>query len=228
MPVSPSQVGAIIPCHNEAHRLGDVIRGLLGVVLRVLVVDDGSSDSSDSIARAAGAEVRRNPTRRGKGAALATGWSAAATYGWEWVLFLDGDGQHCPEDAQKFLEAAGGEIRLVIGNRMDQVDAMPWLRAATNRALSRRVSQLAGQPLPDSQCGFRLVHLPTLLGLHLSSQQFEIESEMCVAFARAGCGIRFVPIQVRYGSERSKIRPIADAWRWWRWYQRTRKEIEAA
>jgi glycosyltransferase involved in cell wall biosynthesis len=217
--------GALIPCHNEAAMLGAVVGRLRSVLPRVLVVDDGSRDGSAALAAAAGAQVIRHPNRLGKGAALATGWAAAAVAGWEWVLMLDGDGQHAPEDAAALLAAAGPGVPLVIGNRLQTPDGMPWPRRATNVWLSRRVSRLAGVPLPDSQSGFRLAHLPTLLRLGLGTRHFEIESEMCVAFARRGHRIAFVPVTTRYGAERSKISPLVDACRWWRWQVRTQRSL---
>jgi len=216
--------GVVIPGHNEGPRIGAVVRGVREFLPAVWVVDDGSTDDSVSVAQAAGARVLRHADRRGKGAALATGWSAVAQSGLEWVVLMDGDGQHLPEDIPRFLTPEHSES-LLIGNRMASATAMPWARRLANRALSRAISRLAGQDFPDSQCGFRRVHLPTLLTLNLCSEQFEIESEMCVAFARAGLRVGFVPVQVRYGLGRSKIQPLADGWRWYRWYGRAAKAV---
>jgi hypothetical protein len=218
--------GALIPCHNEAAALGSVVRRMRAILPQVLVVDDGSCDDSAAAAQAAGARVVRHSRRRGKGAALATGWTAAAEAGWEWVLMLDGDGQHAPEDSPALLAAAAA-APLVIGHRLHTLHGMPWLRRVTNQWLNRRVSRLAGVPLLDSQCGFRLAHLPTLQRLGLGTCHFEIESEMCVAFARQGHRITFIPVTARYGGERSKISPLADTWRWCRWYVRTKRTLLA-
>ncbi len=221
---------AIVPCLDEARTIAAVVQGLRPHVAAVLVVDDGSRDSTAAEARNAGAVVFRHAEPRGKGCALATGWQAAAGRGAEWVLLLDGDGQHAPEDAPAFFVAAGrisqsGPVRLVIGNRMGQPGSMPWLRRTTNRWLSRCLSSIAGFSLPDSQCGYRLAHLPTLLACQLRSERFEIESEMVIAFARAGHQIGSVPIAVRYGAERSKICVGRDTLRWWRWYRATTKRL---
>jgi len=78
-------------------------------------------------------------------------------------------------------------------------------------------------PLPDSQCGYRLVNLAALLRLNLKADHFEIESEMCFAFARAGYRIEFLPIKPRYEGQDSKIRPLRDAILWFRWYQSARR-----
>lgn len=214
---------ALVPCLDEAATIGDIVRRVRPHVAGVIVVDDGSRDETGQAAAAAGATVLRHAVPLGKGVALATAWKAAGERGAEWVLLLDGDGQHAPEDSPNLFAAATDGVKLVVGNRMDRPNTMPWLRRATNRWLSWKLTQLAGVELPDSQCGFRLAHLPTLLALGLHTERFEIESEMVVAFARAGHRIAFVPIQVRYGAERSKISPLHDTRRWWRWYKAARE-----
>jgi glycosyltransferase involved in cell wall biosynthesis len=212
----------VIPCHNEALWIAEVVHGARKHLEHVWVVDDGSADGSSRLAQQAGAHVLRHERRRGKGAALATGWRAAAQAGLEWVILMDGDGQHLPEDLPVFLDSSRIE-RLLVGNRMSAVEAMPWLRRWANRGLSQAISRLTGRDFPDSQCGFRRLHLPSLNRLELRSEQFEIESELCVAFARAGFSIGSVPVQVRYGSGVSKINPLADGWRWYRWYLSERR-----
>lgn len=220
MPSVASESCAVVPCLDEAATIGAVVRGALLHVPTVVVVDDGSRDDTGAAARDAGAMVVRHEIPQGKGAALASGWGHAAALGAVWGMMLDGDGQHATEDIPEFFAAAEvAGARLVIGDRMSSAGAMPWVRRATNRWLSARLSALAGMELPDSQCGFRLAHLPTLRGLGLRSVRYEIESEMAVAFARAGHRVASVPVQVRYGSERSKISPLRDSLRWWRWYR---------
>ena len=223
MPPSPANCCAVIPCRDEAAFIGDVVDAVRRHLPNVVVIDDGSRDETAAVATAAGATVLRHGTSQGKGAALASGWTWAQTRDCIWVLMLDGDGQHAAEDIPAFLEAAG-DAKLVLGNRMAQATAMPWLRRAANHWLSARISGLAGVPIPDSQCGFRLAHLPTLLALAPRSRHFEIESELCVRFARAGQRIVSVPVQVRYAGERSKISPLRDYARWCRWYLRAGRE----
>ena len=223
MPPTPTNCCAVIPCLNEAAVIGDLVRRLRVHLPTVLVVDDGSADGTATVAAAAGATVLRHGTPQGKGAALATAWHWAGDNGFAWTLMLDGDGQHATEDVPRLLaEAEKGSAKLIVGNRMHLPGAMPWLRRWANRWLSVRLSELAGVDLPDSQCGFRLAHLPALEALALRTRHYEIESEMCVAFARAGHRIAFVPVQVRYAGECSKISPLRDYWRWWRWYQEMR------
>lgn len=222
LPVHGNTV-AVVPCLNEARTIGALVPRLLHLVREVLVIDDGSSDETGRLASLAGARVIRHDSPLGKGAALATGWTVALQESALWTLLLDGDGQHDPDDAPRLFAAAVQGIHLVVGNRMPNAQAMPFVRRHTNRWMSRRISTLAGREIPDSQCGYRLVHLPSLQKVGLRSRCFEIESEMIVAFARAGLGIASAPIQVRYRGERSKISPVRDTLRWFRWYRTARR-----
>lgn len=214
---------AVIPCFNEAARIGRVVTEIQKHLPKVMVVDDGSTDATAENARRAGAEILRLPENLGKGAALRCGWEHARKRGFNWALLLDGDGQHAADDIPEFFncaEASGTE--LIVGNRMNHADAMPFVRRCANRWMSRRISKLTGAELPDSQCGFRLVCLETLLGLSLRAKRFEIESAMLAAFLAAGKRVEFVPVQTIYENRASKIRPLADSWRWlcWRLAQR--------
>ncbi len=99
---------------------------------------------------------------------------------------------------------------------------MPWVRRCVNRWMSRQLSRLAKRALPDSQCGFRLVNLEALASLRLRTANFEIESELLLEFVLAGCQVEFVPVRVIYKAERSKIHPVQDSLRWWRWWRQVR------
>jgi len=214
----PCQCAAVIPCFNEAERIGSVIAGAQKHLAKIIVVDDGSADATADQAVLAGAEVIRLAVNSGKGAALQAGWRRARELGFAWVLMLDGDGQHATEDIPPFFARAEKTgVTLVVGNRMGNAAAMPWLRRATNQWMSKRISGLTGAVLPDSQCGFRLAHLDTLLNLPVRASRFEIESAMLAAFFKAGHKVEFVPIQTIYHDRASNIKPLADTVRWLRW-----------
>ncbi len=221
---SRDQCVVVIPCLNEAVAIGPLVQEVRKFLPQVLVVDDGSRDATSAQAEAAGARVLRHHQTEGKGAALTTGFRAAVDAQFAWALAMDGDGQHAPADIPKFLELAGREhAGMIVGNRMTAAHQVPWLRRQVNRLLTRLISNLAGCPLADSQCGFRLLDLSVWAGLPIASRHFEIESELLVQFARAGQTIRFVPIEVIYKEEQSKIQPIRDTLRWWRWWWLTRQ-----
>lgn len=209
----------VIPCLNEGKTIGGLVKAIRRFLPEVLVVDDGSSDATSELAREQGAEVIRRDQPSGKGAALQLGCRTAREHGATWVLTMDGDGQHSPEDIPLFLNAALSEqARLVIGNRMSQTNRMPWLRRKVNAWMSARLSRAAGLFVPDSQCGFRLIHLESLHTLQIQTTHFEIESEVLLGFAARRFKIAFVPIQTIYGAEHSKINPVSDTLRWLRWW----------
>jgi glycosyltransferase involved in cell wall biosynthesis len=217
--VEPSTCPAIIPCFNEEATIAALVRAVSEHLPFVIVVDDGSTDTTAALARVAGATVVSHAKNFGKGAALRTGLSLAKKQGFEWAFTLDGDGQHAPDDIPVFLCCAGQtEALLVVGNRMHNAHAMPWLRRQVNSWMSRQLSRRAGRHLPDTQCGFRLVHLETWAGLSLKTERFEVESEMLMEFLAAEYAVAFVPIQIIGQRRNSRIHPVADSLRWWRWW----------
>jgi glycosyltransferase involved in cell wall biosynthesis len=219
-----SACAVVIPCLNEENALGPIVAAVRPMLPNILVIDDGSTDGTSAVAKEAGAKVIRHEQAGGKGAALRDGWAEAQRQGFAWALSMDGDGQHAPADLPKFLARAGqGDVGLVSGNRMADTTAMPFVRRCTNRFMSGCLSREAGVPLPDSQCGYRLMRLASWAQLSVNTRSFEIESEILIQFARAGLGIAFVPIAVIYGEERSKIRPVRDTLRWLRWLASIRR-----
>jgi hypothetical protein len=215
---------AVIPCFNEAATIAPLVAAVRQHLPSVLVVNDGSTDDTSNLAGGAGAVVISHRQNLGKGAALRTGLSLALKQGFEWALMLDGDGQHAPEDLPALLRCAGqtGAL-LVIGNRMRNARAMPWLRRLVNQWMSRKLSRRAGRNLPDTQCGLRLIHLETWAALPLKTKNFEVESETLMAFLAAGWRVEFVPIQVIRSGRSSHIRPVTDTLRWLRWWWNFRR-----
>lgn len=212
----------VIPAFNEAGTIASLVRELHPRLPNVCVIDDGSTDDTAGAAAAAGAEVVRHPQNRGKGQALRTGLAAASGQGFAWALTMDGDGQHRPADIGRFFQCAeqtGAD--LVIGNRMHDAQAIPWLRRCVNRWLSRQLSRRAGRNLPDTQCGYRLIRLAVWSTLHLETARFEVESEMLLAVLDRGHAVAFVPITVVGRGPTSRIHPLIDTWRWLRWWRQT-------
>jgi glycosyltransferase involved in cell wall biosynthesis len=210
---------AVIPCFNEGATIAPLVAAVSQYLPSVIVVDDGSTDGSSNLASGAGAVVVSHEQNLGKGAALRTGLSLALKQGFAWALTLDGDGQHAPDDLSAFLHCAEQTgASLVVGNRMHNARAIPWLRRHVNRWMSCQLSRRAGRPLPDTQCGFRLVHLKTWAVLPLRTERFEVESETLMAFLAAGRRVEFVPIRVVRSGRSSHIQPLADTVRWWKWW----------
>jgi hypothetical protein len=140
-----------------------------------------------------------------------------ATY----AIILDGDGQHLPEEIDRFLAAASSTgSRLLIGTRMNDVSRMPMVRREVNRYMSRKISRVCGQEIPDTQCGFRMVHreiVPSLLG---GTDRFDYETEMLILASRDGCRIVSVPISTVYSDEVSSIHPVRDTIRFFKLMRR--------
>lgn len=220
----PKSTAVVIPCFNEEQAIGNLVREVRQTVETVIVVDDGSTDATLATAEKSGATSVGLTDNSGKGAALVRGLREATALGFDYAVTMDGDGQHDPADLPAFLELArNGEVDLVVGNRMTDTAAMPWVRRIVNRWMSKRISRMAGRDLPDTQCGYRLVRLSAWRELSFSSTGFEIESEMLLEFARSNKHVEFVPVRTVYKSEQSKIHPVHDTIRWFRWWRHARR-----
>jgi glycosyltransferase involved in cell wall biosynthesis len=220
--VSELRCAAVIPCLNEATTIRSVVEGAAREVEAVWVVDDGSSDQTTAEAERVGAKVIRHQENLGKGAAVRNGLAAARAAGFEFAVILDGDGQHDPAEIPRLLEAARVGADLVIGNRMGACEAMDGTRRFVNRWMSARMEQRFGVACPDSQCGFRCVRLEAWQKMKWRENRFEVESEMIASFARAGLKIAFVPVACLSARRPSRIHPIVDTVRWFRWWLTTK------
>ncbi len=207
-------IAVLIPSYNEERAIGGIVRTLRGRDFPVYVVDDGSTDRTAEIASGEGAVVVRHKTNKGKGASLREGFAHILKRGYEAVIVMDGDDQHEVDDINAFiavLQQTNSDI--VIGNRMNDTGRMPHDRRATNRFMSGLISMIAGQDVPDTQCGFRLIKTPVIAAITLTSSNYEIESEMIIKAARRGFRIASVPIKTVYRDEKSKINPFIDTLR---------------
>jgi len=208
------RAAAVIPAYNEARSIAAVIHGVRGVVDCVVVVDDGSSDRTAECANAAGAEVIRHETNRGKGSAVRSGLARVFDGGFSHVLLLDGDMQHLPGEARALLaEAERGGADVVVGERRFDRDRMPAARYHANRLGSRALSWFVGVPVQDTQCGFRVFRVDALRPLQLMATGYEIETEMLIKVRRHGGRVASVPVTAVYAGQRSKLRPIPDTTR---------------
>ncbi len=226
--VDRSNVAALIPSYFEESKISDVVRRVRVQLDTVLVVDDGSTDATSSLARKAGADVIRHEINQGKGAAIKTGLKALIDRPFIYVMILDGDGQHLPEEIERFIiEANRNESGLILGTRMSDLEKMPFVRKLTNLTMSWCISRLCGQPIADTQCGFRMIHRDLAPHLHCESNAYDYETEMLFIAAHKGFRISSVPVSTVYGDEKSKIRPVRDTIRFLRLLARRRRESHA-
>ncbi|MEW5990246.1 MAG: glycosyltransferase family 2 protein [Chloroflexota bacterium] len=198
---------ALVPAHDEAPRIGAVVRAA-AAHLPVLVVDDGSSDATAEVAATAGATVISQHPNQGKGAALRAGFARAIADGALAVVTLDGDGQHDPAELPRFVAAERAQpSELIVGRR--DFGRMPLVRRLSNTAGTILLSVAVGRWIPDNQSGYRLIGR-RLMAAMLASREagFAFEVEMIAVCLREGWPIRWLPISTIYGDERSHIRPL--------------------
>ena len=210
-------VCVLVPAYNEKKKVRAVVDAVLERGFAVVVVDDGSTDGTASAVRESRAHVIVSAVNEGKGAAIRKGLDWALKNDWQAVIILDADGQHDPDELPRFLEELHlGEADVVVGNRMHDPHGMPWLRRMTNRWMSWIISGVAGQHIPDTQCGYRALTRKALEVIELRTSRFEIESEMLMEAGRKGLKIKSTPISSVYRDEASHIRPLRDTARFFR------------
>ncbi len=215
----------IIPVYNHAEGLGAVLDGCLRYfpAREIMVVDDGSTDYSSAEAGRRRVHLRRHGHNLGKGRALITGFNWALEHGAEWVICLDADGQHRPEEIPMFLRAAREhDYDLILGIRQFRQARIPWTRLLSNRFSAAVLSKLTGQAIADSQCGYRMIRMDLIRKMELKSNDYMIESEMLLQASKLKARFGFVPIAAVYRGEKSHIRSIRIVGRFFRTIWRTR------
>ena len=200
------RVTAVIPARNEEYAIGKVIDALpRPVVGQVIVVDNGSTDNTADVARAAGAMVVADP-RPGYGRACAVGVAAAENA--EVILFLDGDYSDFPEEASSILAPIlEGRADLVIGSRLrgrSEPGALPPHQLFGNWLASRLMRLLYGMRITDLG-PFRAIRSDLLASLDMREMTYGWPTEMMVKAARRGARIVEVPVSYRTRIGRSKI-----------------------
>jgi glycosyltransferase involved in cell wall biosynthesis len=216
-PPQESTALVLIPARNEAATIGQVVRGCRCAGFPVTVIDDASSDATALLAAQAGADVLSLPgPHHGKTAALHHALARLAGTGppgaglpesVDWLIFLDGDGQHHPADLERFWRMRF-HADLIVGNRFPDAARMPLLRRWTNRAMS---ALLRRSGILDSQCGFRLVRRAWLGSWLPAGHHFQFETEMALLAATRPGRVLNLPIPATYAREESKIVPWRDA-----------------
>ena len=203
-----STVTVVIPAFNEAEIIGPVVTAVAasGPWREILVVDDGSTDETGSRAAAAGARVVKHPYNKGNGASVKTAIRAASG---DWIVIVDGDGQHRPEDVARIVGPLG-EYDLVVGARAPGAQASAGRRLG-NALLNRLASYLTERDIPDLTSGLRGAHRDHLLEfLHMLPNGFSTPTTTTLAFMKAGYNVLFEPVDVQPRTGTSKIRLARD------------------
>ncbi len=204
----PAAVSIVVPAFNEAAGIGEVVADLAAEARwhEIIVVDDGSKDATAERAEGAGAVVIRHPYNKGNGAAVKSGIRRATG---EYVLIVDGDGQHRPADARR-LVARLGEYDLIIGARASATQATAG-RKIGNAMLNGLATYLTGRDIPDLTSGFRGARRDQLREfLHLLPNGFSTPTTTTLAFIKAGYNVAFEPVEARQRVGASKIRLARD------------------
>jgi glycosyltransferase involved in cell wall biosynthesis len=203
------QLSIVIPVFNEAENLPSLIGQIDALRLpsaEIIVVDDGSTDGSGDVALAAGVNVARHPYNIGNGAAIKTGIRTARG---RLLIFMDGDGQHKPEDIPKLLVEAE-RYHMVVGARA-KGSKLRFHRNLANLVYNVLASYVTQFSVKDLTSGFRvLARLDALRFIDLLPNTFSYPTTLTLAFLRSGLSIKYVPIQTLYRSGQSKISLVTD------------------
>ena len=215
---------ALIPAYNAERFVGDVVRKALTHV-KVIAVNDGSSDGTLAQLRVTGATVIDQQPNQGKGAALQRGFRAALELGAAAVITLDADGQHDPSEIPLFLEAfRATRAPLIIGER--PFSGMPAVRRVSNTVGRAAFSWAMGRDGPDNQSGYRLLSRQLMEAVLESGERgFEFEMDMIVVCVKRGWPIGGVPIRTIYGEEKSNIKPIQHVVHFFRMVRQARRAM---
>ena len=211
-------VSVVIPCLNEADNIQECVTASArvlaehGIAGEVITVDNGSTDASAALARAAGARVVHEP-RRGYGSAYLAGFRASRG---RYIVMLDADLTYPFEDIPRFIEQLDAGAELVMGDRMDNIEpgAMHWLhRYVGNPILTGILNAFFRTGVKDAHCGMRAVRRDVLPRLDLRATGMEFASEMVIRAAKENLEIGQIPITYRPRAGESKLSRFRDGWR---------------
>lgn len=202
------EVTILLPAYNEAGVIGETIRAIraLHPDFEILVVDDGSTDNTMREAMEAGANVWPHPYNMGNGAAIKSGLRCARG---EWVLMMDADGQHKPEDIARLLEHKD-RYDMVVGARTRQSETSAH-RDLANWVYNRFASYVTRFKVEDLTSGFRLVRLSVARQfIYLLPNTFSYPSTLTLGYLRSGRTVKYIPIQTKARVGKSKIKLLKD------------------
>jgi glycosyltransferase involved in cell wall biosynthesis len=205
----------VIPTYNNGGTLEKVVREVLLFTSGIIVVNDGSTDSTSAILeKFKEIEVITHAKNLGKGSALRSGFAYAIRLGYEHAITIDSDGQHFPEDLPVFLEKLDEEPgSLIVGSRNMQQEGIPSKSSFGHRFSNFWFWVETGIRLPDTQSGYRLYPLHLLKNMRWFTRKFEFEIEILVRAAWKGIPVISVPVKVIYEPKETRVshfRPFRD------------------
>lgn len=192
---------AIVPAHNEAKEIASVVIGLLPFVDEVVVVDDGSTDTTMIAAKQAGAVLIRHDLNRGQGAALETGHEYARQKGADIVIHFDADGQFDPMDIERGVMMLNEKkVDIILGSRfLDKKSNLPWVKRHIILPFGQLVDRMfGGARLTDAHNGFRIFNARALSVLRLEQNRMAHATEIPQLIKQHGLRYAELPITVVY------------------------------
>lgn len=204
------RVSIVMPAYNEEAVIGQMLDVLRAAGYHeLIVVDDGSRDSTGQVAAAHGARVVRHPYNIGNGAAVKSGIRAATG---DIIVLMDADGQHPPQDIPRLL-AHMDDYDMVVGARTGGSQAN-FQRDVANRVFNTYASYVVGRPIPDLTSGFRVVRASILKRfVYLLPNGYSYPSTITISMFRSGYRVRYEPIVAPPRVGVSKVRPLRDGLR---------------
>ncbi len=204
----------VIPAYNAEPYLRELLSRIKTEAPKqdILVINDGSTDRTPQILNDLEVEYISYPKNRGKGFALKKGFDYAIGNNYDYVLTLDADLQHLPEEIPRFVDSINGSD-IYLGRRSIKDKTMPPHRKLSNYLTSIIISLSSGQRIHDSQCGFRMISTGLLKKLNLRSDKYDLESELLFKAGKLKAKIREVPISTVYHGAPSNINHTLDTFR---------------
>ncbi len=189
----------LIPAYNEEKTIADVIIKTKQYCPEILVVDDGSVDSTAEKAKQTGATVISHKVNLGKGAALKTGCEYALQQGAQKIIVMDADGQHDPQEIPRFLEAL--EQHDVVFSYRKVPDTMPFMMRFGNSFINRALKIIYNVNIQDSQCGYRAFTAAAYPQIRWDAQDYYVETEMILRVGKKRLKHASIPIETIYADE---------------------------
>ena len=196
-------LSVVLPAKNESLSVGGTVSAILALFpdAEVIVVNDGSTDETETVARQAGARVLTQPYSKGNGAAIKAGLRAASH---DVVVCMDADGQHRPEDISALLQKLDEGYDMVVGAR-DHRGQAGLHRSLANGFYNAFASWMVGHNVEDLTSGFRAVRRSRFVEfITLLPNKFSYPTTITMSFFRAGYSVAYVPITVLKRTEGSK------------------------
>jgi len=218
-----NKIAILVPCFNEEDTISEVGSDLRKSNYPYLIINDGSTDRTSKLLDINNLNHIDYYPNRGKGNAIKFGAGILIGQGFNYILIMDADGQHDIKDIYTFINylETRSMVKIIIGNRFWNPKRMSLIRKLTNKVMSWVVSRLAEVIIPDTQCGFRLIHKDIINKLITESDNFDYESEQLIKAGREGYEIISIPITCIYKKGReSKMNPLRDTIRFFKMIKR--------